>query len=96
MIMRAHVTETKRRITFVCACKFVENDRIYNKVPPVKSLNTAQYATPDSTTPVPLSDELGRPRDEVRALILKADLGGDKLASFGTPGALLARALRAR
>lgn len=77
-------------------CKCVKNDRIYNKVPPVKSLNTAQYATPDSTTPVRLDDELGRPRDEVRAFILKVDLGSDKLASFGTPGALAARALRAR
>lgn len=95
-MMSAHATETKRRITFVCVCKCVKNDRIYNKVPPVKSLNTAQYATPDSTTPVPLHDELGRPRDEVRAFILKVDLCSDKLASFGTPGALAAGALRAR
>lgn len=75
------------------------NDRIYNKVPPVKSLNTTQYAIPDdSTSPVLplLHDELGRPRDEVRAFILKANLGGDELAGFGTPGALCPGACRAR
>lgn len=74
-----------------------KNDRIYNKVPPVKSLNTTQYATHDTTSPVPLHDELGRPRDEVRAFILKANLGGDELAGFGTPGTLRpGRAFRAR
>lgn len=74
---------------------FVKNDRIYNKVPPVKSLNTAQYAIPDSTRPVLLHDELGRPRDEVRAFILKVNLGGDELAGFGAPRALRPRAFRA-
>lgn len=80
----------------MCGC-VRENDRIYNKVPPVKSLNTTQYAIPDSTSPVPpLHDELGRPRDEVRAFILKANLGSDELAGFGTPGALCTGACRAR
>lgn len=74
----------------VCACVCVEvkNDRIYNKVSPVKSLNTTQYATPDSTRPVRSRGELGRPRDEVRAFVLKANLGIHKLAGFGAPGAL--------
>jgi hypothetical protein len=56
----------------------MKNDHIYNKVPPVKSLNTAQYAIHDTTSPVPLRGEkLGRPRGEVRAFILKANVGSD-------------------
>lgn len=76
---------------FVCVC--VKNDRIYTKVPPVKSLNTTQYAIPDATTSPapPLRDELGRPRNEVRAFILKVHPGGDKLAGFGASGALRPR-----
>ena len=71
----------------------VKNDRIYNKVPPVKSLNTTKYAaTHDTARPVvPLRGELGRPRGEVRAFIPN-NLGSDELAGFGTPGTLRPRA----
>jgi hypothetical protein len=44
----------------------------------VKSLNTTQYDIHDTARPLPLHGEkLGRPRREVRAFILKANLGSD-------------------
>lgn len=77
-------------------CVRLKIERIYNKVPPVKSLKTTQYAIHDTARPVRLrGKKLGRPRREIRAFILTANLGGDQLASSGGPGALGPSAFRA-